>query len=232
MKSNRVLVIGDLHLPAERKGYLEFCLDLYEMWDCNRVVFIGDVVDWHAISFWAKRPECPGPADEYRLARDKVQRWADAFPKALVCIGNHDERPRRLARSVSIPDFMVRDYADLWPAPGWVWDWRFSIDGVSYRHGTGAGGIHPSWTLMSKVHQSCVIGHCHSRSGIKWTCNENMRMFGMDVGCGIDEKAFQFIYGRDIVERPFLSAGVVIDGVPYHEPMPCGRGERYHDSKF
>ncbi|KKL26420.1 hypothetical protein LCGC14_2395430, partial [marine sediment metagenome] len=177
-------------------------------------------------------PESPGPADEYELAKTEVKKWSRAFPKADVCIGNHDERPTRLAKSVSIPEFMIRPYSELWPAKQWTWDWKFSYDGVCYRHGTGCAGIHPAWNLMNKTYQSAVIGHLHTRAGIKWTCNENQRTFGMDVGCGIDEKAWQFIYGRDHLIRPFLSAGAVIDGIPYHEPMLCGKGETYHDSKF
>jgi len=229
----RVLVIGDLHLPAVRKGYLQFCKDLYNEWSCNEVVFIGDIVDWHAISFWTKEPNCPGPADEYRLAKKYVKKWYDAFPEARVCIGNHDERPARLAKTVNIPGFMLRPYADLWDTPGWTWDYRFVIDSVSYRHGTGIkGGIHPAWNLMNKIHMSCVIGHLHGRAGIKWSANEYTRMFAMDVGCGIDEKAFQFIYGKDTAERPIIAAGVVLEGIPYHEIMPCSKGERYHDSRY
>jgi len=227
-----VLVIGDLHLPAVRKGYLQFCKDLYVEWDCNEVVFIGDVVDWHAISFWVKEPNCPGPADEYSLAKKYVKKWADAFPVANVCIGNHDERPARLAKTVSIPGFMLKPYSELWGTPGWTWDYRFKIDNVNYRHGTGIkGGIHPAWNMMNKMHKSVVIGHLHARAGVKWSANEDERIFGMDVGCGINEKAFQFIYGKDVVERPFLSAAAIIDGIPYHEPMPCSPGEKYHDSK-
>ena len=229
---SRVLVIGDLHNPATRIGYRQFCEDLYEEWNCNEVVFIGDVIDWHAISFWAKEPACPGPKDEYELAKVCVAEWAKSFPDAKVCIGNHDERPSRLAKTVNIPDFMLRSYKDLWDTPGWVWDYRFLLDDVLYKHGSKSSGIHPAWNLMNKVHMSVVIGHCHTRGGIKWSCNFKERMFGMDVGCGIDEAAWQFTYGKDNDIRPFLSAAVILDGVPYHEPMKCGKGELYHDSRF
>jgi hypothetical protein len=29
-----------------------------------------------------------------------------------------------------------------------------------------------------------------------------------------------------------LAAAVVLDGIPQHFIMPCGRGERYHKSRF
>jgi len=222
-----------LHLPAGRPGFLEFCIDLYDQWDCDKVVFLGDVVDWHAISFWAKHPECPGPKDEYELARAELQRWSDAFPTADVCIGNHDERPSRLARTVNIPEFMLKPYSEIWPAEGWNWQRRHEIDDVVYLHGTGCSGIHPAWNLMNtKMHRSVVIGHCHTRAGVKWSSNTKERKFGMDCGCGIDEKTYNFVYASDNPIRPFLSAGVIIDGVPYLEPMRCGRGEPYWDGNF
>jgi hypothetical protein len=196
-------------------------------------MFMGDIVDWHAISFHAKEPSCPGPSDEYELAKEQVSVWSKAFPTASVCIGNHDERPSRLAKTVNIPDFMLKPYPELWNTPNWIWDFRYNIDGVNYRHGTGiSGGIHPAWNLMNRIHQSVVIGHLHARAGIKYSMNDKMRLFAMDTGCGIDEKAWQFAYGRDTADRPAIAVGVVIDGIPHLEPMPIGIGEAYHDSRF
>ena len=39
----RILVIGDLHCPFELEGYLEHCLDTYDRFNCNQVIFIGDI---------------------------------------------------------------------------------------------------------------------------------------------------------------------------------------------
>lgn len=229
---SRVGVIGDTHLPVERKGYLEFVQDIFEAWRVDKIVHAGDLVDWHGISFHPPEPQCPGVIDEYALALEQVGKWTKVFPNVKICIGNHDERPTRLAKTVKIPEFMLRPYGELWNAPGWDWAYRHKIDRVLYRHGTGCSGIHPAWNLMNKSKMSVVIGHCHSRAGIKSSVNDENRFFGMDVGCGIDEKAWQFAYGRDYVERPILSCGVVIDGHPYLEMMPCGPNEAYHDSKF
>ena len=99
----RVLVIGDLHEPVSHPAYMRFCQDMKRKWKCDTVVFIGDVVDWHAISFHASHPECPGPADEYELAKARIAQWYKKFPEAMVCIGNHDERPGRLVESVNVP---------------------------------------------------------------------------------------------------------------------------------
>ncbi len=191
---------------------------------------MGDIVDWHAVSFWPKEPDCPGSADEFMLAKRFVTQWHKAFPDAKVCIGNHDERPERLAKSVGIPSLCLKTYDELWETPGWDWDYEHVIDKVLYFHGTGAGGVHPAWNQIS-VKGSVVMGHCHARAGVKWLATPTERKFGMDVGCGINIKAFQFVYGKHLKFRPILGCGVVIDGVPHWEPMPCGPTEAFHKSK-
>ncbi len=228
---NKVLCIGDIHEPVCRKNYLPFCQDLYREWDCDTVVFLGDIADFSAISFHAAHPECPGPNDEYRLAYAKIQKWYKAFPRAKVCIGNHDARIIRLAESVSIPAKFLRNFNEVWDTPGWDWDYHHIIDDVYYFHGTGNGGTYPAPNAAKKMLMSVVMGHCHSAAGIKWIASPQRRIFGMDVGCGIDDKAFAFAYGQHNIKRSIISAAVVLDGVPYHEIMPISKGERYYDGK-
>jgi predicted phosphodiesterase len=227
----RIGVIGDVHAPADRKWYLRFVKDTFEAWDVKSVVFIGDVVDWHAISFHARHPELPGPADEYKLALDSVQRWYRAFPKARVCIGNHDERVFRLAESVNIPAFLLRKYNDVWQTPGWEWEYEYMLDGVYYAHGTGCRGEHPAYNAMKTMGHSVVLGHSHTAAGVKVLASKLDRRWGMDVGCGVDDKKMQFAYGKHFKRRSILSCGVVIDGHPYLELMPVGKGERYYDAR-
>jgi len=224
----RVLVIGDVHEPVAHPMYRRFCQDLHDQWDCDTVVLIGDLFDLHAISFHAQHPECPGPKDEYELAKRRAQLWYKAFPKAHVCIGNHDERPLRLAESVSIPARFLRNYSDVWETPHWHWAYSVTIDDVYYYHGVGANGINPAFNAARSRLMSVVVGHTHSVAGVKWSCGPSARIFGMDTGCGIDQTAWQFAYGRHMLKRPILAAGVVIDGIPYHEIMPIGAGERYN----
>lgn len=229
---SRVLCIGDLHEPVCHPGYLQFCKDLHREFACDCTVFLGDVVDWHAISFHEQEPECPGPGDEYEAAKAKIAKWHRAFPHAKVCIGNHDARPSRLAKTVHIPERLLKDYNTLWNTPGWEWDFHFLIDNVYYCHGSKTSGIHPAWNKSGKILMSVCMGHCHSRAGLKWRVNQLTRIFAMDVGCGIDNDAFQFVYGRENDDKPILAAAVVLDGEPIHRMMPMARGERYHKSRF
>ncbi len=233
MKKSRCLVIGDLHEPSTRKGYLEFCKSLAKKYRTNKTVFIGDVTDWHSISFHVKHPDMPSPKTEYELAWDCIQKWYEAFPEATVIAGNHDRRIIRLAESVNIPANLLRDYQEIWDTPGWEWLDNITIDDVYYVHGDGAGsGLYPAFNLVRKFGMSVVLGHHHSAAGVKWLVNPHRRMFGMDVGSGVDDRQLAFAYGKQCPLRSVISAGVVCKGEPHLYVMPIGKNEKYHDSKL
>lgn len=225
-------IIGDKHAPCTRPGYINFCYDTFKQYKVDQIVDIGDIIDWHGISFHARQPDGPGVRDEFEMAYKEVQKWKKLFPKLKWCIGNHDERPARLAAASNIPEFMLKPYNEVWDVPGWEMDFKFTVDEVLYKHGTNCSGLHPAYNQMNKHKMSVVMGHCHSRAGTKWSMNPLKRYFAMDVGCGINEKEYAFAYGRDMVERPILACGVVLDGQPISIAMRCGRGEKYHDSRF
>ena len=229
---SRVLAIGDIHAPVTHPGYFDFCCDVKKKYRCDKVVFIGDVVDWHGISFHAKHPDAPGPKDEYLLALREVQRWYRKFKNAVVTIGNHDERLIRLAESAGVPGSFIRDYKDVWKTPKWDWVFDTIIDNVYYYHGTGRGGMHPAFNTAKDMTMSVVMGHCHSAGGIKWLASPTQRRFGMDTGCGIDDQMYAFSYGKHMKRKSVLSCGVVLDGIGQHVIMPCSDGEKYSRENY
>ena len=216
---NRVLVIGDIHEPCARDGYLEFCKDIERKHKTNKTVFVGDIVDWHGISFHARTAEAPGVLDEYYLAHGCIQDWYKAFPKATVTIGNHDDRIRRVAESVNIPSKFIRNDNEIWGTPNWDWVDNVIIDDVYYMHGIGHSGTHPAYNAARQMCMSVCMGHVHSTAGIKWMASPQKRWFGMDVGCGVDDKKYAFAYGKNNKKKSVLGCGVVIDGNPYYEIM-------------
>lgn len=223
-----ILVISDTHFPGEHKKALEFCRDLQEEWKCDKVIHIGDVVDHEAISFHDKNPDLPGALDEYNKTLEIVQQWYKYFPNMTICIGNHDERIFRKARSVNIPDFYLRTYNEIWKTPKWNWVYDLIVDNVYYYHGTCSGGLYPAFNKARSMGMSVVSGHTHASSGIWWSASPRHRFFGMNTGSLIDIDKENFQYGRYIARKPILSVGVVLDGIPYLEVMPCGKGEKYY----
>jgi|TARA_Y100001973_G_C5139688_1_gene302264 predicted phosphodiesterase len=218
---SRVLVVGDLHLPAEHEDYLSFCKAIKKKYKTDAVVFIGDVVDHHAISFHHRHPEEDAAVAEYHRAMKGLKDWKKAFPEALVCIGNHDERVQRVAASAGIPPMYLKEYKEIYDTPQWCWKFEHTVDEVAYVHGTGASsGTTPAFNSAKARLQSTVSGHIHSAAAICWTEGpNNKRIFGFNVPCGVNKDHKMMQYGKNFLKKPINGVGVVIDGHPYMEIM-------------
>jgi hypothetical protein len=221
-----VLIIGDLHLPWTHPKYKKFCQDTKRKYKCTEVVFIGDVVDLCGLGFWEQDPDGMSPGHEMDLAQLGVNEWKKAFPKAKVCIGNHDARTFRLAKKAGQPLKTMRSFAETWETPGWDWDFEHMIDDTLFLHGFGSGLV-AAHKIMVKRHKSVVMGHIHTGAGVLWNTTEGKRMFAMNVGCGIDCRSYAFHYAKDHLDRPVLGCGVVVNGAAQFIPMPISEGETY-----
>lgn len=209
-----VLVIGDLHLPFTLEGYLEHCIKVYKKYNCDTVVFIGDILDLHFTSYHETSTEGYGATQEHDLAVEMLRKWYKAFPKAYVTIGNHDALIYRKAMSAGISKRWIQNYSQVLGTPGWEWVTDVVIDDVLYTHGTTNAYTKAKQNLMSTVQ-----GHLHSQAGIQFYVGAKSRIFGFQTGCGVDMKSYAMEYGRNF-PKPVISCGVVIEGLhPYLEVM-------------
>ena len=220
IKSNKsksgknVLVIGDLHLPFTLEGYLEHCIKVYKKYNCDTVVFIGDILDLHFTSYHETSTEGYGATQEHDLSVEMLRKWYKAFPKAYVTIGNHDALIYRKAMSAGISKRWIQNYSQVLGTPGWEWVTDVVIDDVLYTHGTTNAYTKAKQNLMSTVQ-----GHLHSQAGIQFYVGAKSRIFGFQIGCGVDMKSYAMEYGRNF-PKPVISCGVVIEGLhPYLEVM-------------
>jgi predicted phosphodiesterase len=216
-----VLIIGDTHCPAMRKGYVSFLQKVADRYSPNRIVHIGDAADWHSISYHERIPALSSAGEEYHHAKRQIQQLVKAFPKADWMIGNHDALTERQARTAGLPPEVMLDYNDLWEVP-WKVHPQFSeliIDDVVYTHGEGPGGMYAHGNAAKLRFRSVVMGHLHSNAGVIWHANTESRVFGLAVGCGVDNDKLQFLYGKKMPRKPILGCGVVINGKQaYFEP--------------
>tara|TARA_R100000654_G_scaffold14463_1_gene31148 strand:+ start:1943 stop:2596 length:654 start_codon:yes stop_codon:yes gene_type:complete len=216
---SRVLVIGDLHCPADLTKYRQHCLSVKKKYKTTTTVFIGDITDSHRWGRWDPDHEAPDTQAEYKKTLSRIKWWHDNFPNAKVTIGNHDERAIRQARSVGIPDNLIKSYNDAWDTPSWEWVNEVEIDNVRYFHGEGFSGKYPHYNAALATLKSTVMGHIHSVSGIQWVQKPGLKIFGMAVGCGVDIKHPYMRYAEKHPAKPILSCGVVIEGKPHLEVL-------------
>ena len=192
-EKSRVLVIGDIHLPFERKDYLQFCKDTYKEYQCNRVVFIGDIIDSHYSSFHATDPDGLGGGAELEMVIEQVKDWYKAFPDAEVCIGNHDAIIMRKAFDSGVPKVWIKEFNDVLKTPNWQWVTDTYIDGVRYVHGHKSSKAR---TAARRDMVSTVTGHFHTDFYIDYMFGKTRAIFAMAVGCGIDDSALCFCLRR------------------------------------
>jgi len=201
-----VLVIGDLHAPFTLDAYLDFCVEQRDRFNCKRIVFIGDVIDNHYASYHEPDPDGMSGGDELDVAIAKLKPWVQAFPKAWVTIGNHDRLVMRKAFSGGIPKKWIREYNDVLEAPGWKFVDEVVLDKVQYVHGEAG----TARTKAKNDKFSTVQGHLHTQSYVENLFGRDSSTFGVQVGCGIDRKAYAMAYAKT-GPKPAIGCAVVLD---------------------
>ncbi len=204
---SRLLVVGDLHEPFCLDKYLPFCKKLYKKKKCNRVLFIGDIIDNHYSSFHDSDPDGMGAGDELDVAIKRVAKWFRAFPLADVVIGNHDRIVSRKAFSASIAKRWIRTCPEVLETPSWNFHESIIIDEVKYCHGEGK----KSMQRAQKDMISNVQGHYHTECYVNWSVGHSHRIFGMQTGCGIDHESYAMAYGKH-GPKPIIACGFVENG--------------------
>lgn len=216
-----VLVIGDLHEPFTRKGYLEHCKNVYEEFKCNHTILIGDVIDNHYSSYHETDPDGLSAGDELDFAIERLKKWHEAFPEADVILGNHDLLIMRKAMSSGVSKRWIKEFEDVLTVPTWKFHDELLLDEVRYHHGTGSGGIGGARLKSLSRNESTVLGHTHTEASITWHANHDKRFFGMYVGCGVDEGAYAMEYGKNFKRKMIISCATVLNNgkLPIVHPM-------------
>jgi|TARA_R110000751_G_scaffold134837_4_gene237440 predicted phosphodiesterase len=211
-KERRILVIGDIHAPFVVEGYLDFCKETYAKYNCNQVIFIGDIIDNHYASFHTTDPDGMGGGDELDYAIEEVAKWNKEFPVADVLIGNHDRIIMRKAFDSQIPQRWIKSYNDVL-GTNWNWQERIVYDDVQYVHGEGGTARTKSKNDM----MSTVQGHIHTQAYCEWMVGRSFRIFGMQVGCGVDGRSYAAAYAKNF-KKQAIGCGVVFGG---HTAINC-----------
>ena len=215
-KSN-VLVIGDLHEPFCLDSYLDWCKEQYEVYNCTEVVFIGDIIDNHYSSYHESSADGLGGLDELELAIKRISKWYKAFPIATVIIGNHDRIIMRKAQTSAIPSKWIKSYKEVLEVPNWEFVERYELNNVQYIHGEGG----TARTKCRADMMNTVQGHLHTQCYTEHYVGKNFRVYGTQVGCGINHKSYAMAYAK-YGKRPAVACAVILNNgqTPLNLLMP------------
>lgn len=221
MGHKSILVISDLHFPYSHKDTFKFLDAIKKKYKPDKVVLIGDEVDYHAISFHASDPDLMSPGAELSAAIGDMKKLYRMFPEATVVDSNHGSLVYRKQKFHGLPRDVFKSYNEILEAPAkWKWCYDLTLkmnDGneVYFHHGkTSSVG-----KLSKNVSMSCVQGHYHSRFEIFYWANPTGLFFDMRIGCLIDDQSMAFHYNKTTLDRPIIGTGVIVDGQPKLIPM-------------
>lgn len=225
---SNVLALSDQQEPFGHRDYLMFALELRREFRCDLIVSVGDELDNHMLSDYDKDPDGMSGGHEVEAAIEKLLPFYKAFPKMMLCYSNHSGRIYRKAMQAGISKRWIKSIPEVIGSPkNWKWKRSWEIDGVKYLHGLGYSGRLGALNAAIDNHKPCVIGHLHSDAGILYVSNGDNAIWGMNVGCGIDAKAYAFKYGIDMRKKPVLGAGIIRNGSPIFVEMKCNKRGRW-----
>ena len=180
-------------------------------------IFIGDILDNHASSFHPSDADGWSAGDELEHAINMLAPWHREFPDAKVTLGNHDRVPARKAYESGVSSRWMLAYRHVLGTPSWDFVDHYIKDDVLYVHGDGAGKAN---MRARKELMSVVQGHFHSTCDLHWFVGRHYRIFGMQIGCGVEDESYAMAYGKNH-PRSILACAVILDkgNLPIIEPM-------------
>ncbi len=229
IENSRVLVISDLHVPYQHQDAIKFLTAVKKKYKPTRVVCVGDEIDNHAMSFHDSDPDLFSAGDELQIAIKQLQPLYKLFPKVDVLSSNHGDMAYRKGRHHGIPRKFLKDYGDVIDAPkGWEWHGQLRLksgeNDILFKHQFKKN------ILQSAQAEGCctVAGHFHEDFSISYAGNSYKLLFGMTVGCLVDDRALAFEYNKTFAKRPILGIGIIINGQPHLIPMVLDKNGRWN----
>jgi hypothetical protein len=225
----KILIISDLHYPYAHKDSLSFLKEVKSWLKPDKVVNIGDEVDYHAISFHDKDPDLDNATQELLRAREDIKKLEKVFPKMDLLHSNHGSLVFRKRKYHGLPNYIIKDYADILDVDKKNWKWYDKLlltDKFGSYYFVHNMNKDPLKSSMS-IGMNFIQGHFHTDFQLKyWSSPEALR-WGMTVGCLIDKDSMAFAYSRVNIRRPILGCGIIQDGIPQLIPMVLKKGNRW-----
>ena len=225
-----ILCISDQHFPYNHPDICPFLKAIANKYSPDKIVNMGDELDYHAISFHDKDPELMGPSDELKTAIARMSPLFDLFPTMDIIESNHGSLVYRKAKHHGIPRHVMKSYREVIGAPqGWRWHPDLTLkmsDGnnVYLCHGRSSNGL----KLSQSLGMSTVQGHFHSKFEIQYWGNSIGLYWSMVSGCLIEKDSLAFAYGKLDLFKPIIGTSIILNGVPKLLPMILTKAGRWN----
>lgn len=229
MRYGSILIISDQHFPYEHQDLISFLRAIKKKYNPDKVINIGDEVDYHAISFHDSDPDLLSAGDELNQAKTKLKELYKLFPTMDLVESNHGSLVYRKALANGLPKHVFKDYREILEAPkGYKWHHDLVVtdklgNDIYFCHGKSNDVLKVSQSMGMSV----VQGHYHERFEIRHWSSPKGIYFGMNVGCLIDNHNPAFKYNKLNLKVPILGVGLIINGCPILVRMILDKKNRW-----
>ena len=187
--NKRILVISDMHLPYQHKDAIKFLAEIKKEFKPDRVINIGDLLDFHAISMHTHDPDLASAGHELTMARKYVKELESIYPQVTEVDSNHSSLVYRRAIKYGMSREFLREYGEFLGTKKWKWvdDLTLTMSNGQrcfFTHGRSADVLKVSQTMG----MSAVQGHYHTKFVVSYWANPDNLFFAMNVGCLINQK--------------------------------------------
>jgi len=229
MPNQRILVISDTHVPYGHMDLLPFLKAIKDKYNPDRVIHIGDELDFHAMSFHPSDVSLYSAGDELKKGREMLWKIEELYPKVDVMESNHGSMAYRKAMVLGIPKEMLRPYSDILDLKHWKWHPKLTItlpdkSPCKFHHGKSAN----SYLALRDIGMNFVQGHFHEKYNIHYHGDDERLKWVMSVGCLIDDDSYAFAYNNVNLKRPIIGLGMIIDSHPRLIPMVLNTKRRWN----
>tara|TARA_B100000965_G_scaffold174425_1_gene145581 strand:+ start:3083 stop:3784 length:702 start_codon:yes stop_codon:yes gene_type:complete len=220
MTHKRILVISDMHLPFQHKDSIKFLKEIKKEFKPDKIVNIGDLLDFHAISMHDSNPDLYSAGMELDKAKEYIKVLEDIFPEVIEVDSNHSSLVYRRALKYGMSKQFLKPYGEFLGTRKWKWidDLTLTMSNGQrcfFTHGRSADVLKVSQTMG----MNCVQGHYHTKFLISYWANPDNLFFAMNVGCLINQKSMAFSYAKNFKTRFILGCGIILNGIPRLLPM-------------
>ena len=228
--NSSVLVISDLHIPYHHQDAFDFLKALKKKYKPDLVVNIGDELDHHAISMHEHNPDLMSAGDELKHSKEYIRELEKIFPEMTLVHSNHSSLVYRRALKYGLPKDYLKSYNEfLGVGDGWKWvdDYTITLSDGSrcfFTHGISADVL----KVAAQYGMNTVQGHFHTKFSIGYFSNPDALIWGMQVGCLINQKSMAFDYAKNFKSRFIVGCGMIIDGQPKLMPMVLDKDGRWN----
>lgn len=229
VSKKRILTISDAHIPYEHKDFFRFMKALKKKYKPDLVICMGDLADFHDISFHDSDPGLMSAGDELKALQHKAKQLEQIFPEMYIIGSNHGDLPARRAFASKMPRAFLRPYNDIYGVgKGWKFvDELYLEDNKKlyyFTHGISKNGL-----KLATQRGVCVTqGHYHTEFRVDYASNPRDLIWSMQVGCLIDPKALAFGYDKLNLTRPIIGTGGIYHGQPALHPMVLAKDGRWN----